>query len=154
MKSRTILIAVAATLALSACSSSTPPPAPVTVTATATTTTTLTAPATSKAGTSVASLDAVRASLVKAGMPCDGWTVSSALSGSCTDVVIVTFMPQSPTDTQRSFFMAAFALSWSAVQASQQPVALLVGDNWMVRMHKDDAAIIQKTMGGIVLTRP
>jgi hypothetical protein len=141
------LALVASLLALTGCAALQPKPAP-TVTVTATTTVTATASATPKS-TTLASLDAVRVELIAAGMPCDNWTIIADIAGTCDSLVLVSFSPA--TDPDRKVMMSAITLSLSAIRASGQPVGLLVGDNWFIRMHKDDAKIVQETMGGIIL---
>lgn len=140
------LALVASLLALTGCAALQPKPAP-TVTVTATTTVTATA---SPKSTTLASLIAVRREMEAAGIPCPSWTIIAAdIAGKCDSLVLVTFSPA--TDTDRKFMMSGITLALSAIQTSGQPVGLLVGDNWFIRLQKDDAKIVQKRMGGIIL---
>jgi len=144
---RPALVAVLV-LMLTGCTAVQSKPAP-TVTVTATTTVTATASSTPKS-TTLASLIAVKTDLVAAGMPCATWTVITAdIAGQCDSLVLVSFSPA--TDPDRKLMMSAITLSLSAIRSSGQPIGLLVGDNWFIRMHKDDAKIIQQRMGGIIL---
>ena len=147
MKRATLGLVALLALALTGCTAVQPKPAP-TVTVTATTTVTATASSTPKS-TTLASLTAVKTELVAAGMPCPSWTVIADIAGQCDSLVLVSFSPA--TDPDRKVMMSAITLSLSAIRSSGQPVGLLVGDNWFIRMHKDDAKIIQKRMGGIIL---
>lgn len=150
-------VAAATLLACAGCSApaadtaaTTPKPAP---TATVTATATVEASPTANAGMiSPGSLRDLRDSLTAQGLRCNHWSITiKNFSGSCDDLLILTWTD--PENAKRDkLFQASLALEWQVLRdRKRSDIAILVGQDWSIRLSTQDAKTMQGRVGGVVL---